>query len=182
MDGGPSHKDTFDLKPGTDDGGEFKPITDERARHPDQRAFPELRQADEPRRHPARHDHRRRRSRPGQVLHAHRLQGRRQAAWSIPASAPSRPPRSADPRLRRCRTSSPSATAATGPASSAPRHQPLIVNDPARGVENLKPLVDGKQFDNRVGLLEEMEQAFPPRLPGRRRQPITRRPISGPSR
>src|SRR5262249_2977772 len=26
MDGGPSHKDTFDLKPGTKDGGEFKPI------------------------------------------------------------------------------------------------------------------------------------------------------------
>src|SRR5581483_3102905 len=26
MDGGPSHKDTFDLKPDTKDGGEFKPI------------------------------------------------------------------------------------------------------------------------------------------------------------
>src|SRR6516165_3600383 len=26
MDGGPSHKDTFDLKPGTADAGEFKPI------------------------------------------------------------------------------------------------------------------------------------------------------------
>src|SRR5437764_10818511 len=26
MDGGPSHKDTFDMKPGTADGGEFKPI------------------------------------------------------------------------------------------------------------------------------------------------------------
>src|SRR5438309_2548898 len=26
MDGGPSHKDTFDLKPGTKDAGEFKPI------------------------------------------------------------------------------------------------------------------------------------------------------------
>jgi hypothetical protein len=26
MNGGPSHKDTFDLKPGTADGGEFKPI------------------------------------------------------------------------------------------------------------------------------------------------------------
>src|SRR5437667_9913921 len=26
MDGGPSHKDTFDLKPGTKDGGEFQPI------------------------------------------------------------------------------------------------------------------------------------------------------------
>src|SRR5262245_5550784 len=26
MDGGPSHKDTFDLKPGTANAGEFKPI------------------------------------------------------------------------------------------------------------------------------------------------------------
>src|SRR5258707_5593006 len=26
MDGGPSHKDTFDLKPGTDNGGPYKPI------------------------------------------------------------------------------------------------------------------------------------------------------------
>src|SRR5262245_66135819 len=26
MDGGPSHKDTFDLKPGTKDSGPFKPI------------------------------------------------------------------------------------------------------------------------------------------------------------
>src|SRR6516165_1821642 len=26
MDGGPSHKDTFDMKPDTKDGGEFKPI------------------------------------------------------------------------------------------------------------------------------------------------------------
>src|SRR5260370_163691 len=26
MEGGPSHKDTFDLKPGTADAGEFKPI------------------------------------------------------------------------------------------------------------------------------------------------------------
>src|SRR6266480_4361796 len=26
MDGGPSHKDTFDMKPGTDNAGDFKPI------------------------------------------------------------------------------------------------------------------------------------------------------------
>jgi hypothetical protein len=39
-------------------------------------------------------------------------------------------------------------------------HQPLIVADPNRGVENLKSLVDSGRFDNRVGLLEEMEKAF----------------------
>jgi hypothetical protein len=41
-----------------------------------------------------------------------------------------------------------------------PKHQPLNVADPTRGVENLKPLTDGKQFSDRVGLLEEMEQGF----------------------
>jgi len=39
-------------------------------------------------------------------------------------------------------------------------HQPLVVSDATRGVENLKALVDGNQFENRVGLLEEMEKAF----------------------
>src|SRR5262249_12575240 len=34
------------------------------------------------------------------------------------------------------------------------------VTDPTRGVENLRPLVDQKQFDSRVGLLEELESAF----------------------
>jgi uncharacterized protein (DUF1501 family) len=40
------------------------------------------------------------------------------------------------------------------------RHAPLIVTDPNRGVENLKPLADERHFDDRVGLLQEMEQAF----------------------
>jgi hypothetical protein len=41
-----------------------------------------------------------------------------------------------------------------------PKVQPLIVTDPARGVEDLKPAVAQGQFDKRVGLLEEMEKAF----------------------
>src|SRR5262249_32777471 len=40
------------------------------------------------------------------------------------------------------------------------KHQPLNVTDPVRGVENLKPLVGQSQFENRVGLLEQMEAAF----------------------
>lgn len=39
-------------------------------------------------------------------------------------------------------------------------HAPLIVNDPTRGVENLKPFVAASQFDRRLGLFEEMEAAF----------------------
>jgi hypothetical protein len=41
-----------------------------------------------------------------------------------------------------------------------PQHQPLVVVDPSRGVENLKPMVGESEFDDRVGLLEEMEKAF----------------------
>ncbi|MFO0850455.1 MAG: DUF1501 domain-containing protein [Gemmataceae bacterium] len=41
-----------------------------------------------------------------------------------------------------------------------PKHQPLIVTDPARGVEDLKAIVSDKQFDRRSGLLEQMEKAF----------------------
>jgi hypothetical protein len=41
-----------------------------------------------------------------------------------------------------------------------PRYEPLAVNDPARGVENLRSLVGNAQFDNRLGLLEAMEQSF----------------------
>ena len=95
----------------------------------------------------------------GQLQHAHRLPRRAGRRRSIRASARSSPRNSAR-WSSRCRTSSPSAAAVTAPASSAPKHQPLIVNDPDRGVEDLRPVVAGGQFDKRVGLLEEMEQAF----------------------
>src|SRR5205823_2620916 len=39
-------------------------------------------------------------------------------------------------------------------------HQPLSVVDPAKGVENLRSALEGKQFGDRLGLLEEMEQGF----------------------
>src|SRR5262249_20649456 len=40
------------------------------------------------------------------------------------------------------------------------RHQPLVVTDPTKGVENLRALVDDSQFSNRIGLLQEMENGF----------------------
>jgi Protein of unknown function (DUF1501) len=41
-----------------------------------------------------------------------------------------------------------------------PRFQPLIVNNAARGVENLRTGVNQTQFNDRVNLLEELEQGF----------------------
>jgi uncharacterized protein (DUF1501 family) len=40
------------------------------------------------------------------------------------------------------------------------RHQPLIVQNATRGVENLRPSVQTGQFNNRVDLLQEMEEGF----------------------
>jgi len=41
-----------------------------------------------------------------------------------------------------------------------PKHQPLMVQDPVRGVQDLASAVKGQQFDNRVSLLQELESAF----------------------
>jgi hypothetical protein len=40
------------------------------------------------------------------------------------------------------------------------RHQPLVVTDPNRGVANLAPLGDMRQFGQRVGLLEDLDAGF----------------------
>jgi hypothetical protein len=41
-----------------------------------------------------------------------------------------------------------------------PRHQPLRVPEPARGVENLSALVDGPRFQRQFQLLGELERSF----------------------
>lgn len=41
-----------------------------------------------------------------------------------------------------------------------PKHAPLIITDPNRGVEDIRPVVAQGQFDRRIGLLDEMEKAF----------------------
>lgn len=41
-----------------------------------------------------------------------------------------------------------------------PFHAPLEINDPARGVENLKPNDDLAAFDKRANLLDEIEKGF----------------------
>ena len=41
-----------------------------------------------------------------------------------------------------------------------PKHQPLQVQSPDKGVEDLKAIISEGQFNKRVGLLQEMESAF----------------------
>lgn len=44
------------------------------------------------------------------------------------------------------------------PAYLGPQHAPLLVGDPARGVENLQPAVDRAAFNDRAALLDKAEQ------------------------
>jgi hypothetical protein len=158
MDGGPSHKDTFDLKPGTANGGPYQPIDTSVPGIHISEHFPQFAR---------------------QVHHAALLRGMCTNEGAHPrakfllhtgyreglggvqypslgsiASAEIGRPDFPLPNYVSIGNRS------YGAGFLGPRHQPLIVNDPRRGVENLKPLVDDHHFEGRVGLLEEMEAAF----------------------
>jgi uncharacterized protein (DUF1501 family) len=158
MDGGPSHKDTFDLKPGTDNGGTFKPIKTAVPGIEISEHFPQFAQL---------------------LNHAAVLRG-----MSTPEGAHGRAKyymhtgyREGQGGLTYPSLGALVASELGKPESAMPnfvtignrsygagflgtRHQPLVVADPTRGVENLKPMVEEGQFEGRVGLLEEMEKAF----------------------
>jgi hypothetical protein len=46
------------------------------------------------------------------------------------------------------------------PGYRGPRHQPLAIPDPDRGLDNLKPLVAEGDFQDRVDVLDRLEQGF----------------------
>jgi uncharacterized protein (DUF1501 family) len=48
----------------------------------------------------------------------------------------------------------------TDPGFRGPRHQPLSLSDPEKGLENLKPVVAAEEFQDRVSVLEKLEQSF----------------------
>jgi hypothetical protein len=158
MDGGPSHKDTFDMKPGTKDGGEFQPIPTSVPGIQISEHLPKI---------------------AGVMEHAcilrgmSTLEGAHERAriymhtgykagvgglvypsiGSI-VSAEIGDPEAAVPNFVSV------GGRAYGAGFLGAHHQPLQVVDPTRGVENLRAAVDVKQFGDRVGLLEEMEQSF----------------------
>lgn len=53
----------------------------------------------------------------------------------------------------------------SAPAYLGPRHAPVPVNDPARGMENLRPAVALEQFDDGASLLSDFEASFQSRRP-----------------
>jgi hypothetical protein len=158
MDGGPSHKDTFDLKPGTKDGGEFQPIATSVPGIQISEHLPKVAQQ-------MHHAALIRGMSTGEgahgrakfYLHTGYKEGVGGLVYPSLGSIVSKELGSADTPLPNYVSVG---NRSYGSGFLGAKHQPLNVSDPVRGVENLKALVDAKQFDHRVGLLDELEQAF----------------------
>jgi hypothetical protein len=158
MDGGPSHKDTFDLKPGTKDGGDFKPIPTAVPGVQISEHFPKFAQVMD---HAAllRGMSTSEGAHPRAKYYLHTGYKEGQGGLNYPSlgslvSAEVGSPDGPMPNYVSVGARS------FGAGFLGAHHAPLIVADPARGVENLKPMVGGSHFDDRLGLLQEMESAF----------------------
>jgi len=158
MDGGPSHKDTWDLKPGTKDAGEFKEI---------QTAAPGIKVSEHlPK------------------LAALMNDGVIVRGMSTPEGAHARAKYNMHTGYREgqggltypslgsivaCELGKSDAAMPNfvsigarsyGSGFLGPKYQPLLITDPTRGVEDISATVSAGQLDNRLGLLGEMEKAF----------------------
>jgi hypothetical protein len=158
MDGGPSHKDTFDMKPGTKDAGEYKPISTSVTGLQISEHFPKLaplmnhaallRGMSTPEgAHP----------RAKFYMHTGYREGVGGVSYPGLGSIVSK-------ELGKPDFPMPNYVAvgnrSYGAGFLGAKHAPLIVNDPSRGVEDLKSSLTDKGFANRMGLLEEMEENF----------------------
>jgi hypothetical protein len=158
MDGGPSHKDTFDLKPDSRGAGEFKPIPTSAPGIEISEHLPNVakvmhhavvvRGMSTPEgAHP----------RAKYNLHTGYREGQGGLVYpsigAIVAAEVGKPDASVPAFVSIGNRS-------YGSGFLGPKYQPLLVQDPARGVEDLKAAVGTGQFENRLGLLREMETAF----------------------
>jgi hypothetical protein len=158
MDGGPSHKDTFDLKPNTPQGGPFQAINTSVPGVQVSEHFPLLAQK--------MHKGALVRSmstgegahgRAKYFLHTGYREGVGGLVYpSLGSICSSEIGNHTNPLPSYVVVGN----RAYGSGFLGAAHQPLIVTDPTRGVENLHPTVSNSQFDNRVGLLQEMEAGF----------------------
>ena len=158
MEGGPSHKDTFDMKPGTANGGEFKPISTAVPGMQISEHLPQFAQLTKDAviiRSMSTSEGAHGRGR--YFMHTGYKEG--QGGLSYPSIGSI-----VSSELGKDDFPLPNFVAVNGRSYGSgflgPRHQPLFIQDPARGVENLKPLVGAGEFTDRMGLLEEMESAF----------------------
>ncbi len=158
MDGGPTHKDTWDLKPDSKGAGEFKPIKTSAPGVEISEHLPKV----------AQHMHRgvivRGMSSPegahGRAkyyTHTGFREGQGGVVYPSLGSIVSQ-------QLGRPEATVPNFVSIAGRTYGSgflgPKHQPLQVQNASSGVEDLKALVSDTQFEKRVGLLKEMEDAF----------------------
>ena len=159
MEGGPSHKDTFDLKPGTKDAGEFRPIATSVPGLEISEHLPKVAR---------------------QMHHAALLRG---MSTSQGAHGPARyylhtgyregsgglvhPSIGSIVSAELGREEAPLPNfVAVGQGTSfgagflGVRHQPLVVDDPAKGVQSLGSPLGSNRFAGRVDLLEELERGL----------------------
>ncbi len=158
MDGGPSHKDTWDLKPESRGAGEFKPVATSAPGIQISEHMPKL----------AQQMHRgvlvRGMSTPEGAhprakynLHTGYREGQGGLIYpSIGAIVASEKGRPESPLPAFVSVGGRS----YGSGFLGPKYQPLLVQDPAKGVEDLRAVVGESQFGRRMGLLDEMEKAF----------------------
>ncbi len=158
MDGGPSHKDTFDLKPGTSNSGPFQPIS---TSVPGVQVSEHLPNVAKVMQHvallrsmsTAEGAH----GRAKYHMHTGYREGQGGVQYPSLGSIVAKELGKEDFPL-------PSYVSVGnrtyGAGFLGTRYNPLVVNDPNRGVENLRPLVATAAFDGRVDLLDEMEKAF----------------------
>jgi hypothetical protein len=158
MDGGPSHKDTFDLKPGTKDAGEFKPIPTSVPGIQISEHFPKLAKL-------MNNASIIRSMTTGEGAHA-RAKYFMHTGYREGVGGLTYPSIGAIASQELGRKDFPLPNFVTignrsyGAGFLGAKHQPIIIADPSRGVENLKPLVSEPNFDKRVDLLADMESAF----------------------
>jgi hypothetical protein len=162
MGGGPSHKDTFDLRPGTTNGGPFQAIQTNVTGIQISEYFPRFAQLIN---HAAiirsmstvEGEH----ARAKYHLHTGYREGQGGVAYpSIGAIVARELGDSDSPLPNYVSVGNRNFPSFLGAGFLGPRYQPLAVPDPLRGVQNLRPAVADSQFSDRVNLLDEMEQGF----------------------
>lgn len=158
MDGGPSHKDTFDLKPQSKGAGDFKPIKTSAPGIEISEHLPKL---------------------AAQMHNGVLVRGmstaegaHARAKYNMHTGYREGQGGLVYPSLGAIVASEKGQTDATVPAFVSisgrsygsgflgPKFQPLLVQDAMRGVEDLKNVVSEGQFNNRLSLLQEMETGF----------------------
>jgi len=158
MDGGPSHKDTWDLRPGTDNGGPYRQIQTNVNGIQISEHFPQMarlmnhaaviRSMSTPEGAHARAKYN---------LHTGYREGQGGIVYPSIGSIVSKELGSESAAMPNFVSIG---NRAYGSGFLGARHQPLVVNDAARGVENLRTGINAAQFDSRVGLLDELESGF----------------------